>query len=241
MSAPALTTHVRRDYPGGANPRLRISVTDVDQWCWWLGEDQPIEVLRARLQRKEPIGDPDREASRVGTALHKALQLARDGEPMDCLRSQGYTFTVLCEAEISLPDVCEVRVQWLLDVDGVSIEVRGRLDGIDAFEVTDHKTGASFDPERMMSAWQWRIYLCMTGRAVFRWNHFTLRQRAGLPHYDVTEVNVLRAYLPPHPEAEVRATLAEFVQFALAHELYTGPTAPPAEPQEEPISWEAMV
>lgn len=237
MSAPALTTHVRRDYPGGTNPRLRISVTDVDQWQWWLGEDLPIEVLRARLQRKDPPG----EAARVGTAWHRALELARDGESLDCIRSQGYVFSVLTDAEISVPDARETRAQWLLDVDGVSVEVRGRLDGIDAFEVTDHKTGAAFDPERLLSAWQWRIYLCMTGRQRFRWCHYTLRQRAGLPHYDVTEVNTLRAYLQPHTEAEVRAKLAEFVRFALAHDLYTGPTAPPAEPQEEPISWEAMV
>lgn len=236
MSA-ATVTHVRRDMPGGANPRLRISVTDVDQWRWWLGEDLPIEALRARLQRKDQPG----EAARVGTAWHRALELARDGESLECIRSQGYTFSVLTDAEIALPPVRETRVQWLLDVDGVSVDIRGRLDGIDAHEVTDHKTGASFDPERLLSAWQWRIYLCMTARRIFRWNHFTLRQRRGLPHYDVVEVNTLRAYLQPHTEAEVRAMLAEFARFALAHELYTGPTAPPAEPVEDPVGFADMV
>lgn len=234
MSAASYT---RRDMPGGVNPRLRISVTDVDQWRWWLGEDLPIEALRARLQRKDPPG----EAARVGTAWHRALELARDGAELDRIRSQGYTFTVLTDAEISLPPVRETRVQWLLDVDGVSVDIRGRLDGIDAHEVTDYKTGAAFDPERLLSTWQWRIYLCMTSRRVFRWTHFTLRPRRGLPHYDVLEVNTLRAYLQPHTEAEVSAMLAEYVRFAIAHELYTGPTGPEPEPQEEPVSFADMV
>ena len=237
MNVATMHSHTRRDMPGGASPRLRISVTDVDQWRWWLGEDLPIEALRARLQRKDPPGEP----ARVGTAWHRALELAREGDALDCIRSQGYVFTVLADAEIALPPVRETRVQWLLDVDGVSVEVRGRLDGIDAHEVTDHKTGAEFDPERLVSAWQWRIYLCMTARRIFRWNHFTLRPRRGLPHYDVTDVNTLRAYAQPHTESEVRAMLAEFVRFALAHELYTGPTAPPAEPQEDPVSFAEMV
>ena len=53
--------------------------------------------------------------------------------------------------------------------------------------------------------------------------------------------NTLRAYLQPHTEAEVRAMLAAFVRFALAHELYTGPTAPPSEQQEDPVSFADMV
>lgn len=148
---------------------------------------------------------------------------------------------MLTDAEIALPAVRETRVQWLLDIDGVSVDIRGRLDGIDAFEVTDHKTGASFDPERLLSAWQWRIYLCMTSRRIFRWVHYTLRPRRGIPHYDVTEFNVLRAYLQPHTEADCRAKLAEFVRFALDNELYTGPTQHETEPPAEPVSFAGMV
>jgi hypothetical protein len=218
---------------------MRVSVTDIDQWQWWMSQGLPVEVLRERLQRKGQGSEP----ARVGTALHRVLELARDGARLDTVRSQGYVFTFLLDAELSLPSVRESRAQWRIDADGIDVELRGRLDGIDASEeATDHKSGARFDPGRLLDKWQWRIYLCMTGRPVFRWNHFTVRRRyASLPHYDVIELNQLQAWRQSHTERRVRETVAEFAHFAVRHALYTGPTRPESEPQEEPIAWEAMV
>ena len=52
---------------------LRISVTDIDQWRYWQeSEDMDLSELLKRLRRQ---GDAT-EAMAVGTALHRALELA---------------------------------------------------------------------------------------------------------------------------------------------------------------------
>ncbi len=216
---------------------LRISVTDVDQWQYWLSQDgAPIEALRRRLQRKELPGP----AAVAGTAWHRLLETAEPGTAIETAICDGHAFAVRFDATADQSPVRECRIEWAFPAGAIApvqVTIAGRVDGMDAAEVRDHKTGAQFDPEARFVKWQWRIYLAIADRPRFRWDYWTLRQ-LGPQVYDVTAHDVLTTYAPPGNSAAVRAILAEFVAFALEHDLYTGPTS---EPIEEPEPMESMV
>jgi len=129
----------------------------------------------ARWKRKEGDGlgwlhqaifseEPTQAMSR-GTAFHKALETACEGE-YTTVEAMGCTFAFTCDAEIALPKTREIRH----GKDYGGIVISGRCDGIDGKRIIDHKTVQQFDAEYHLDGWQHRFYLDIFEADRFDWH-----------------------------------------------------------------------
>lgn len=162
--------------------RNRISVTALDQYQRYLGDDEMSEQeFIAQITTKIP----PTTAMAVGTAWHSVLEHWQ-GETADnryrVWRSKIEHWDVIMGSNhrlkqflyfdlsalatddpiiIGEPHEREQKRCWY-GVDGV--ELVGKFDVITPFAVIDHKLTASFGPERYFNSWQWRCYLAMTDK-----------------------------------------------------------------------------
>jgi hypothetical protein len=130
---------------------------------WRLDDDATPDDLVERLTSFHPT-----EPMLAGTAFHRALELAVDGEYTE-LEANGYTF-ILPDADIALPTVRELRAFRNYG----EMEVTGQVDGLHGLRIEDHKTTASFNPDGYLEGCQWRFYLDIFEADVFRWNVFQI-------------------------------------------------------------------
>lgn len=112
---------------------------------------------------------PETEAMRVGTALHKALELSSAGT-FDRVCSDGYTFRFDCDIGIPVMQFREFRSSKRYG----DLTVSGQCDGIVGRTVYDYKTTGIFNAERYLDGYQWRYYLDIFGLDVFRWLVFVI-------------------------------------------------------------------
>ena len=112
---------------------------------------------------------PETEAMRVGTALHKALELSSPGT-FDKVCSDGYTFRFDCDIGIPVMQFREFRSSKRYG----DLTVSGQCDGIVGRTVYDYKTTGIFNAERYLDGYQWRYYLDIFGLDVFRWLVFVI-------------------------------------------------------------------
>src|SRR5579883_1280186 len=99
---------------------MLFRVSEAEAFRQWR-EDEEAELadLLARLRGEVPPS----EAMLAGTALHKALELADDGES-DTLEADGYQFVITADITLALPKIREVRASK--DYGGITIT--GKLD-----------------------------------------------------------------------------------------------------------------
>ncbi len=176
-------------------------------------EDAEIDDLLASI-RGEGAGS---EAMRVGTAFHRALELASFGD-FESLEANGYRFTFDGNCELMLPMVREVRASKTWMVDDAPITISGQVDAIDGKLVIDHKTTARFDPERYIAGCQWKLYLEIFGAQQFRWTVFEIQEIAaelgsGEQAYVVTAQHRLEQFRYPALEADCQALVERFARF----------------------------
>ena len=131
------------------------------------------------------------EAMLAGTALHKALETADEGE-RDTLSADGYEFVITADINLALPKCREI----FATKDYGPIVISSRVDVLDGKVVEDHKTTARFDPERFMAGCQWRFYLDIFEADIFRWNVFEIRELRPRV-YDVWNFHRLEEYRYP--------------------------------------------
>lgn len=180
------------------------------RWLNWQplfeGQEEPtLDDLINSILSNEPT-----EAMLVGTAFHKALETALEGE-FDTLEANGYTFR-LPDAAIELPQVREFRAYK--DYDGLT--VTGQVDGIFGRKIIDHKTTSRFDAEGYMAGVQWRFYLDIFGADVFQWNIFE-RKETGEREYALSVPHELTAYRYPALHDDCQRFAAGFLEFAQKH------------------------
>lgn len=193
---------------------ITASVSDVDAFRRYQ-EDEEMGLLEllARLRKTEP----PTEQMLAGTAFHKALELAGDGE-FEVLSANGLTFSVECEIDLPLAPIREMSITKDYRVNGEVIRIRGRVDELYGTEVVDHKTTGQFDPEHLIAGYQWRLYLDMLSALSFRWNVFVITDVAKSPGFwRVTAFHPLRQYAYPTMRADIEALLLKFAQFARTH------------------------
>jgi len=189
---------------------VRISVTDLDQVAWFMGDDSmDVATLVRRLRRQEEPTD----ALLSGRAFHEVLERARSGEEIDTIERDGWTldFTAL-DTELSLPPVREKFVSHRLTVDGTDVELRGKIDGDDGITVYDHKAASRFDAEKYAGDYQWRAYLLMTGRMRFQHNVFVRQIKDGVIR--VREFHPVANYAYPGMEKDVIDGIREYLRIA---------------------------
>lgn len=192
---------------------MRLSVTDIDQYRYWRESDyMTLDELLSRLRRESP----PTEQMALGTAFHKALELASEGEA-STLESDGFTFKIASSLEIALTAIREIKAAVPFVVDGTEITLVGKVDAWEGLRIEDHKTTFdSFDPEKYINTYQWRFYLRMFDCSEFRWNVWRLKEaRSGA--IEVVNLDRFSVFRYPELEADCDAALREFVEFARVH------------------------
>lgn len=180
------------------------------RWLNWSplfeGQEEPtLEDLKASILASEPT-----EAMLVGTAFHKALETASEGE-FETLSANGYTFR-LPDAAIELTPTREMRGF----ADYGELTVTGQVDGIFGNLIIDHKTTSRFDAEGYLAGLQWRFYLDIFGANTFRWNVFE-RKEIGEHEYALSAPHTLTAHRYPGLHEDCEHHAAEFLAFAEQH------------------------
>lgn len=183
-------------------------VSSLESFRQWRGdEEQTASDLVEWLTTDNPS-----EAMLAGTALHKALENAEEGDH-ETLEANGYTFH-MPDATLALPSVREVR--------GYSgyggLVVTGQVDAVDGKRIDDHKSTGSFAPDRYLSGYSWRLYLEMFGCHVFRWNVFEIKPDPKLAKvYTVKPPHILEAYSYPGMREDCADLARDFQEFATNH------------------------
>jgi len=184
----------------------RISVSNLDYFREWRkDEESEVESLLRRIRGEEPPS-PQMEA---GTALHAVLENAKEGE-FDYLESDRYRFYFSSDISIYLPPIREMRISKQY----AGLEVRGRVDGVLGHNtVLDYKSTGQFDPERLLSGFQWRFYLDMLGMEHFAWKVLVIRETETPFHFDVIDAHDLTQHRYEGIERECAALAEDFSAF----------------------------
>ena len=96
--------------------------------------------------------------------------------------------------------------------------VVGKVDGAHGRRIDDHKLTGSFDAERYLSGYQWRIYLDIFDADEFRWNVFEGAAVANTDRvWKVRSLHKLRMHRYPGLGDDVAREVAGFVEFARVH------------------------
>ena len=194
---------------------MRVHVTDLDQLLWFRRiEAMTTEELVSRLRREEP---PNR-AMAMGTAWHSVLENPPADELL-AVERDGFTFLVECDAEITLPQIREIRAEKTYLIDGLTVTLTGGCDGITGNVVTDHKLTARPDPEKYLDSYQWRAYLEIYSADVFEYilYHALDRGEEKGNQVIIKDVSPFRFYRYPGMENDLLAGIREFVEFARVH------------------------
>jgi len=184
----------------------RFSVSKAEAFRKWReNEDAELEPLLKTLRGEDQPTEP----MLAGTALHKALETAGEGE-RDTLSEDGYEFVITADINLALPKCREV----FATKDYGPIVISSRVDVLDGKCVEDHKTTSRFDPERFLAGFQWRFYLDIFEADLFRWNVFEMRELKPKV-YEVFNFHRLEQYRYPALAMDCRdlaTDLAEFVR-----------------------------
>lgn len=192
-------------------PLARVSnIEAYRQWVNWHplfeGQEEPsVDDLVRFITRDEPS-----EAMLAGTAFHKTMELANDGEH-DAFEANGYRF-ILPDADLALPAVREMRAYGNYR----GLDVTGQVDGVEGKIVIDHKTTGKFDPERYLNGCQWKFYLDLFGANEFRWNVFVIKELEPKV-YSVAAPQTLTAHRYPEMHEHCEKLAAEYLAFARVH------------------------
>jgi hypothetical protein len=189
--------------------KLSVSVSNLDFFRTWRAEeDLPLSKLLERL-----LGTAEQtDAMKAGNAFHEALERAGEGE-LNTLALGDYRFDFNCDCNIEKLDIHELSVEKYYG----DLLVRGRVDGLNGKEITDYKTTSQFDPDRLMSGYQWKYYLDMMECDHFKWEAFVLAERGyndGQYCYEVTQHHTLRQNRYPELAADCAQLAREYSDFA---------------------------
>lgn len=172
---------------------------------WREDESQSVEDLVRFITTDEPT-----EAMQAGTAFHKALETAGEGDHFE-LSALGYVFR-LADGVVELPSIREMRAHRRYG----PLTVTGQIDGIFGRTVIDHKTTARIDHERYLTGCQWKFYLDIFEADAFRWNLFEIKD-LGPKEYGVSPPQALTAYRYPEMHEDCARLAADYLAFARVH------------------------
>lgn len=193
---------------------LRISATDIDALRYFHDDEEAdLGDLLARLRRSPP----PTPAMLAGTAFHKALETLDQGTAAE-LEADGHVFVIDVDAELDLPTVREIKATREYRIGDVVVTLVGKVDAVLGKRIDDHKLTGSYDAERFMAGYQWRIYLEVFGADEFRWNIFEGAEIANQERvWKVRSLHKLTMHRYPGMAADVERQVAAFVDFARIH------------------------
>lgn len=183
-----------------------ISVSNLELFrTWRQSEDLDLEWLLRRLRGEEP----QTEAMKAGEALHATLEHAQVDEYSN-IEHDGWKFYFRCDCEMELPAIRELPIEKQYG----DLLVRGRVDAMIGNGIVDYKSTQSFDADRLMEGYQWRLYLDMTGCECFTWKVFVIGEMGFPQQYEVIQVHELTQYRYPGISDDCSRLAREFYHFA---------------------------
>jgi len=196
---------------------IRLRVSDLDQWVRYIEpEREEFEVSTEDFlayMRRESVATDD---MRCGQAFHTLLEHAGPDSFFDEVEQDGFTFRFGGDFPLALPPEREGSVEKVYTTAAGPVLLRGRVDGLDGFEVTDYKlTTSTFDAERYAGSLQWKAYCDMTGARQFQYLVFQAkRKETDVWVYDLHPLT-LHAY--PQMTDEVQRRVEQLAQFVAVH------------------------
>lgn len=194
---------------------IRLSVSDLDQYLYWREtEEQPLAVLIERLTYKQE----ETEQMRAGKAFHKVLEHASESELLEC-RRDGFQFCFQLDSELAVPAIRELKGEIVINTPSGPVTLVGKVDAMEALEVTDYKLTERFDAERYADSYQWRSYLLMFGARTFIYEAFQYRwdQRSASPRLIIYEHHSMRFHAYPAMRADVEHAVAGLAEIVAKH------------------------
>lgn len=145
------------------------------------------------------------EAMKVGTALHRALEISKYNTLPDKFAIDGYTVEVKANIQLEIP---QLREMWVTkDYEGVRI--RGKVDAMSAKTIHDYKFTKSVDIEKYMNSWQWKVYLWMSPEHDnFVYDLFTVK--IAIPKVEIIAYEKLGLFRYAGLEQDVRDMYASY-------------------------------
>lgn len=187
---------------------MRGSVSNIDLFRVWRDdEDLDLEWLVSRILSPEQS-----EPMKVGEAFHKAIELSPLCETQ-VIEAMGYRFEFLKDCDIELAPARELSLSKHYG----ELEVRGRVDATTGPLVTDFKTTSQFDADRLMTGYQWRFYLDMTGADRFRWEVFVLKEGDDPKEYCISDYHRLEQRRYPELHADCAKMARQYAEFYKQH------------------------
>lgn len=190
---------------------VRVSTVEAFRQ-WRQDEEAELELMLAKLRG---VSEPN-DAMRAGTAFHKALETAKEGEYAS-LSVDGYRFDFEADVSLYLPPVRELRSS----LEYGPLTITGQVDAINGITVGDHKTTARYEPEWYLPGYQWRLYLDIFGAKVFRWNIFEMaldRVENDVDVYRVFGFHALEQTRYPELHDDCARLVADLAEFVAMHE-----------------------
>lgn len=185
-------------------------VTDLDSIIWYKKiETMTAEDLRKRLLRLEPPN----EKMMAGTAWHKIMEDADDGMELSQAVCDGFQFDIKLDRdiEISMSDICEVRAKKDYRIDGYTITLTGKCDGITGNEITDHKLTFRPNPESYLESYQWRAYLDIFEADIFKYRIYSAREKD--KHITIYNISTMDLYRYPGMEDDIKSGIRDLLEF----------------------------
>lgn len=150
---------------------IRLSVTDLDGYLYWLGnETADLSELITRLRGQE---EPTVQM-RAGRAFHKVFEESKAGE-IQTIAADGFTFDFAIDRDIAVPDVRELKGEIVLPTHVGPVTLVGKVDALNGATVIDYKLTERFEAERYADSYQWRAYLLMFSGTRFDYEVFQAR------------------------------------------------------------------
>lgn len=186
---------------------IHFHVTDLDQLTWYHRiESMTAEDLASRLRREAPAN----ESMLIGTAWHSVLE--DPPEKIEFIEKNGYNFQIDCDAEISLPQIKEIRADKQYDIDGYKVSLSGGCDGITGNTVYDHKLTFKPNPENYFDSYQWRAYLDIFEADKFIYYPYHAKQDDdGLIR--IVDVSEMPLYRYPDMETDLKTGIRNLLSF----------------------------
>lgn len=190
---------------------IRLSVTDLDSYLYWLdSEDMDLSELLDRLRgQAEPTPQ-----MRAGSAFHKLLEEANAGE-LSRSEIDGFEFHFGIDQEMALPAIRELKGERQFLTPSGPVTLVGKVDGLTGISVRDYKLTERFDVERYADSYQWRSYLTMFSAQVFIYDVFVCRyDEHRVVIYDYHQLQ-LHAY--PSMAADVHQKVCGLAEIVAKH------------------------
>ncbi|MDA3834479.1 MAG: hypothetical protein PF495_13925 [Spirochaetales bacterium] len=187
-------------------------VTDLDSMIWYRRiEGMTVDDMRGRLLRTAEPNDQ----MRTGTAWHAILE--NPPAEIETIMRGGFTFRVDCDAELTVPQIREIRASKTYHVDGVDVRLTGGCDGISGNVVTDHKLTFKPKPENYFGSYQWRAYLDIYEADIFEYVIYSAKHDRKTGEVVIHDISTMRMYRYPEMISDIMGGILDLVRFFKEH------------------------